>query len=98
MLKKYISHVKQRDPHERRLAAMRIAGSITGLIFIGWIATLGVRLSAPSPKTAAEVTGFQSQMASAISALSFQSDRIKSVLQVASTTPGPNEAGQTNNY
>ncbi len=83
-MKKFIESVKQRPPHERRQVAMRIAASITGVIFIGWVATLGVRLSTPSEKTA-EQTTFETQLASVFSAFSLQGAK-PSTLEVSSTT------------
>lgn len=76
--------MKQRPPHERRQAAMRIAGAITGVIFIGWIATLGVRLGGPSQKTAQQ-SGFEAQVASIISAFTLSGGQ-PNTLQVASSS------------
>ncbi len=82
-MKKFIERVKQRPPHERREVAMRIAATITGVIFVGWVATLGMRLTQPHTKTA-EQTRLESQVASVWSALSFK--QAPNTLQVASTT------------
>ena len=85
MIKRYLENVKQRSAHERRGFALRVATSITGVIFVGWLATLGVRLASPHPKTAAEITGFKSEMASVISAFGVQAKKA-ATLEVASTT------------
>ena len=42
-MKKYIESVQQRDPHERRVFAMRVAGVVTGMLFFVWLTTLGLR-------------------------------------------------------
>jgi hypothetical protein len=66
-MKRYFHNVQQRPPHERRQEAFRIAAAITGVIFIGWLATLGVRLANPAPKTASQ-SSFEQQVASVFSA------------------------------
>ena len=76
--------MKQRPPHERREAALRVATVVTGVLFVGWLATLGMRLATPAPKTA-EQSRFESQVASVLSAISFW-DSKENALQVASTT------------
>ena len=35
----------EKSPHERRQAALQIATILTAILFVGWIATLGVRLA-----------------------------------------------------
>ena len=83
-MKKFIENVKQRPPHERRDVAMRIAAMVTGVIFLGWMATLGVRLANPAPKSAAE-SSFEHQVASVFSAFSFGGSK-ENTLEVASST------------
>ncbi len=83
-MKNYIHNMRQKAPHDRRAAAMRIAATITAVMFLGWIATLSVRLAAPSPKTAQQ-SSFESQVASIISAFSLSGAKINT-LQVASST------------
>jgi hypothetical protein len=62
-MKKYFERMQQeKTTHERRQWAMRAAGTLTAVLFVGWIATLGVRLSAPSSQTA-QGEGTQSQLA-----------------------------------
>jgi hypothetical protein len=78
-MKRYIEHVKTKDPHERRAHAMRIAGALTAVVFVGWLGTLGVRL-ATSENVAQE--GTASQAASVISGFIPPSQG----LQVASTS------------
>lgn len=36
---------EQRSPHERRQFALKVAGTMTALIFVAWVSTLGVRLA-----------------------------------------------------
>lgn len=84
-MKKYIEHMKQQPPHERRMAAIRIASVVTGVIFVGWLATLGVRLGEPVQKTAAEASGFSAQVASIFSAFSLKGAK-PNTLEAASTT------------
>lgn len=52
-MKKYIQHMQEtRTPHERRQASMQIAGIVTAVLFVGWITTLGVRLSSSQSNVA----------------------------------------------
>lgn len=37
--------MQNRDPHERRTHALRVASAVTGLVFVGWLGTLGMRLA-----------------------------------------------------
>ncbi len=52
-MKRYIQHIQDtHTPHERRQVAMRIATIVTAVLFIGWLATLGVRLGGGVPAVA----------------------------------------------
>jgi len=56
-MRKYIQHVQDtHTPHERRQVAMQIAAIVTGLLFVAWLATLGVRLGSSIPSVAEEST------------------------------------------
>jgi len=45
-MKKYIDRMRnERTPHERRQAALQIATAVTAVLFVGWVATLGVRVA-----------------------------------------------------
>lgn len=45
-MKKFFGHLQEtQTPHERRMTAMRIAGVLTGLVFVVWLSTFGVRLA-----------------------------------------------------
>ena len=49
-MKRYIQHVQDtHTPHERRQVAMRIAAIVTAVLFVAWLATLGVRLGGMVP-------------------------------------------------
>ncbi len=82
-MKKYFKNMQQRPPHERREAAFRIAAAITGVIFLGWVATLGVRLAAPAPKVAQQ-SSFERQVASVFSA--FGGGDKQNTLEVSTTS------------
>jgi hypothetical protein len=44
-MKKFIKRMQdERTTHERRQFAVRTAGMLTAVLFVGWLATLGVRL------------------------------------------------------
>jgi hypothetical protein len=83
-MKRYIEKIQAKPPHERRETALRIATSVTGVIFVGWLATLGVRLANPAPKSAQQAT-FEHQVASVFSAFNLGAAK-DNVLEVASTT------------
>jgi hypothetical protein len=50
-MRRYIEHIKAKEPHERRASAMRWALLCTAGLFFVWITTLGVRLTAHMPHT-----------------------------------------------
>jgi hypothetical protein len=52
-MRRYIENIQDtHTPHERRQVAMRIAAIVTGLLFVAWLATLGVRLGGIVPQVA----------------------------------------------
>jgi hypothetical protein len=54
-MKRYIQYVQDtHTPHERRQVALRISVIVTGLLFVAWLATLGVRLGNNIPAIAGE--------------------------------------------
>jgi hypothetical protein len=53
-MRRYIEHMRQKDPHERRTHALRVASVVTGAVFVVWVATLGARLAGPSQEVALE--------------------------------------------
>jgi hypothetical protein len=49
-MRRYIEHIQNnRTPHERRQHAMQIAGVVTMLLFVGWLASLGMRIGGQGP-------------------------------------------------
>jgi len=47
-MKKYFKHLQEdRTPHDRRQVAVRVAGTLTAVLFVTWAASLGVRLASP---------------------------------------------------
>ena len=63
---------------------MRIAAGITGIIFVGWMATLSVRLATPAPQPAQQ-NSFENQVASVFASFTGGSSQ-PSTLVVASST------------
>lgn len=50
-MRRYIQHVQEtHTPHERRQVALRIATVVTAVLFVAWLATLGVRLGGSVPE------------------------------------------------
>ena len=45
---------EDRSPHQRRQFALQVAGTMTALIFVAWVSTLGVRLAQSSAQSAQE--------------------------------------------
>ncbi|HYF12813.1 MAG TPA: hypothetical protein VD928_00745 [Candidatus Paceibacterota bacterium] len=64
-MKRYIERLKEeKTTHERRQFAMKAATVFTAVIFVGWIATLGVRFAETAPSyidsnTAATLTAIE---------------------------------------
>lgn len=46
-MRRYIEHVKSKEPHERRKHAMQLSGVLVGLFFVAWVATFASRLGMP---------------------------------------------------
>jgi len=80
-MKRYFNHMEQKTPHERRQHAMRVAGVVTTLVFVGWIGTLGMRLN--SLTVAKEGEAPKTQLANIISSVEV---RQTNTLEVATTT------------
>jgi hypothetical protein len=80
-MRRYIEHVQNKEPHERRAHALRIAGTLTALVFVGWLGTLGLRL-ANSPVASEE--GVPSQTASVLMGAS--PEQFMNTLQVSTTS------------
>ncbi len=41
----YFNNIQNKPPHERRIHAAQIAAACTVVIFVGWLAALGVRFA-----------------------------------------------------
>lgn len=80
-MQRYLTRLQEeKTPHERRQIAVRVAGAVTAVLFVGWLATLGVRVSTSEPKVAD--TSATNQMASIGSLIK----SVPSFLYVATTT------------
>jgi hypothetical protein len=60
MINKYLDHINSKPTHERRKHAVQIASVVSGVIFLGWLGTLGLRLATPGGQVAGDP---QSQVA-----------------------------------
>ena len=47
-MKRYLEHIKSKEPHEQRRHALAVAGAIVGVFALAWVATLPARLGAIS--------------------------------------------------
>ncbi len=47
-MNRYLDHMHSKPTHERRQHAMRVAGVVTALVFVGWVTTLGLQLGTSS--------------------------------------------------
>ncbi|HWB34131.1 MAG TPA: hypothetical protein VG753_02340 [Candidatus Paceibacterota bacterium] len=57
-MKAYIQKLQdEKTPHERRQLALQVAGVVTALLFVGWLGTLGVRLSELSTAASQQTAG-----------------------------------------
>lgn len=61
-MRRYLEHMHSREPHERRRHALHVATMVTTLVFVGWLATLGMRLGG-DPVVAQEETNTQAAAA-----------------------------------
>ncbi len=48
----YIAHIKSKPPHERRKHALQLSAVITAIVFVGWLASLGIRFSSSTEQQA----------------------------------------------
>ena len=84
MIKKYFEHMHTKSTHERRQHALRVATVVTAVVFVGWLATLGVRLGSGGGSVASENgQAQQTQLANVISGTNAPQGN---TLEVASTT------------
>jgi len=68
----------ERTPHQRRQTALQFAGAITAVLFVGWIATMGLRVSTHTDQTAQDKDQAQ-LVASVESGVSAMQTGIKSI-------------------
>jgi hypothetical protein len=55
-MKQYIARLQEeKTPHERRQYALRVATGLTAVLFVGWVATLGLRLSQTAQITSEQI-------------------------------------------
>ena len=80
MIKRYYNHMTQKSTHERRQHALRIATFVTAVVFVGWLGTLGLRLS--SGQLTNSDGGTQTQLANVISTTQAEGN----TLQVATSS------------
>ncbi len=96
MLKRYLENIHAQPAHYRRQHAVKIATTVTAVVFVGWIATLSVRVSTPSAQIAASDSPTQeTQLSNAISGLGTYSST--NTLEVSTTTTytnNPEQGGQ----
>jgi hypothetical protein len=85
-MKKYFERMQEeRTPHERRAYAVRMAGIVTAVLFVGWLATLGLRLGAGAGVVAQQNAQNSAQNAAVGGIIPVQ-QQTGNTLYVASTT------------
>ena len=93
----FVRMQEEKTPHQRRQWALRAAGALTAVVFLGWAGTLGLRFAAPGSNTnvVAQNDGFdiQSQLASVFSGI-FPAKQTHNTLEVATTS---SQYGMTSN-
>jgi len=82
-VKRYIQHIQSQPPHYRRQHAAKIATAVTAVIFVGWLATLGVRVGTGTMANTGGVSQ-ETQFANAISGVGTQTTN--NTLEVSTTT------------
>jgi hypothetical protein len=67
-MKRYFEHMHTKSTHERRQHAVQVATMVTGVVFLGWLGTLGYRFVGPNAQIAAEnQNAQQTQLAGVLS-------------------------------
>lgn len=85
MLKRYIENVQAQPAHYRRQHAAKIATTVTAVVFVGWLASLGVRVSSqPQQIATGDAPTQETQLSNAISGLNTQTSG--NTLEVSTTT------------
>lgn len=55
-MRRIIEHIQNKPPHEKRHFSMQASAILVGMIFLGWISTLGLRLSDTNTPTVARAS------------------------------------------
>lgn len=83
-MKRYIEHIKTKEPHHRRKHAMQLSGAIVGVLFVVWLGTFSMRLGTPGESTEADPSASSGQTASAANATMLPSGAAQ--LEVSTTS------------
>ncbi len=88
--------MQTKSTHERRQHAAQVATVVTSLVFVGWIATLGVRLANHQTDIANSLnkTSNELQLANAINGMGTDVQQNNNSLEVATTTTYTGVPGQ----
>ena len=73
-MKRYLKHMQNKEPHERRVHAMHMAGTLTAVIFVAWLATLGGRLASHNGQIAED--GSENQIANILNGISLPENQL----------------------
>ena len=86
-MNRYLEHMHSKPTHDRRQHAMRVAGILTALVFVGWVTTLGMQLGtgAAGSATVAGSTDNSAQTAAVITS-GYQGSQSGNQLIVSTTT------------
>lgn len=84
-MKNYFEHMHSKSTHERRQHALRVASVVTGVVFLGWLATLGVRLGSSGTGSVASEND-QAQQTQLANVISGTYTPTGNTLEVATTT------------
>jgi len=69
----YFEHMHSKPTHERRQHAMKVAGIVTALVFVGWVTTFSLQMGSGSAGSATVAgTDAASQTAAAAQSSGFQ--------------------------
>jgi len=79
-MRRYIEHIKSKEPHERRRHALGLAAATTGVFAVAWLMSFCARFST-NPQVAAQ-PGDTSQTAAAQTALPSDASQ----LQISTTS------------
>lgn len=83
-MKRYIEHMQSKPTHQRRQHALQVATVVTAVVFVGWLASLGVRISSSGTTTVAGAPSQTIQFANALNGV--DSADTTNTLEVSTTT------------